>query len=591
MIHARARAVFLALILAAAAAPSRAAAGASTREIPAWGSAVTQAATMVRVSPALAAGMPALSPMLGRLSLELSLQPRSAAAVSFVSRLPAVAASPAAFAALPLERRLSLLHAAVAAESAALTERAAALEARAKEGPLTQEERTELQGIAERWFYLDDAAAQSVQEAAAQARADATMGRAHAIAADLEPLKEEKPAAVVNAALAQAFEGAAELAARDRRAPREGLVEQSLAPYMARALDDAEARAQERGVAAGQVYATLLGAHTQVFGKVADRSLFKALRARGEWTEFAAAASLHAADQLNAQADAHQLLAKVAETDDLRLAIPAWHPLYGKYPSIAHWLAEVHGKPKDDSKGRRLFTAFGIPVKADRTLIPALAVGAYQMTQLFASAAKGRVAGAPLWAMGLAVVVLLYASVVAHEFGHALSARAFGIRTRHIVLNWLGGGAAVVRGFRQALPEFVIALAGPAVSAVCGGLLMLGAHAAAGTLAAPVLLLAGSLNLMLALYNLMPLFPMDGARVLRAGLTRLLGSYRATRATGFLSLGLSALLAADGLMMFAAHQPGGLMRAGFGLFFMFASKAMAVHPGTVTIDERPAKKG
>jgi Zn-dependent protease len=86
--------------------------------------------------------------------------------------------------------------------------------------------------------------------------------------------------------------------------------------------------------------------------------------------------------------------------------------------------------------------------------------------------------------------------------------------------------------------------------------------------------------------NMFPFFPMDGARVLRAGLTRLVGSYRATKVTGWLSFAMSSLLVYNGLFLFTSHQPGGIMRIAFGLFFAMASRAMTVHPGTVTIDER-----
>jgi Zn-dependent protease len=583
----RSAALVLSLALLGFAAPLLRAAGAYSAGAPvsgkaagAWGAAVVQSAAAFQSNPALSAGLPALNGALGQLRLELTLRPESQAALAFVAHLPA-GVDAKAFAALPEEARLGLLNDAVGAVSAHLHERAGVLLEASSAGELSDAARRELEDVAARWFYLDEKTGDAVRDAAEDAQAQAALRLGNRIASALEQPKDDKPAKVVASELSGVFAGAARLV--DRPA--------TLAPYVARALDEADARAQTRGVPAGQIYATLIAGHAQVFGTLADRGLFNTLRARGEWTEFVAAASLHAAERLNAVGGVtHQLLAKAAETDDLRLAIPAWHPLFGRYPSIAHWLAEVHGKPADDSKGKLLFTAAGIPVRADRTMIPALALGAYQFSSIFAHAAAGRLGGPALLLMGLAVTVLLYASVLAHEFGHATAAKAFGIRTRYIVINWLGGGAAVVRGFRQALPESVIAVAGPIVSALCGVFFLAASHVFAGTLLAPILLLAGSMNFLLAAYNLFPFFPMDGARVLRAGLTRLLGSYRATRLTGVISLVLSCLVAGSGMMMVLSGAPGGIMRLLIGLFFAYASKQMGVHPGTVTIDERPSAK-
>ena len=286
-----------------------------------------------------------------------------------------------------------------------------------------------------------------------------------------------------------------------------------------------------------------------------------------------------------------RVLASAAEGDDLRLAIPAWHPLFGRYPSIAHWLADAHGPAVEPAnKNIPLFTAFGVPVSAKRSFLPAFALVAYQFGMYFFAAHRGL--GLPVgMAEGVAAAALLYATVLAHEYGHLLAARAFGIRTLHIVLNFMGGGAAVVRGFRQALPEFVIALAGPVVSALAGVAFFAAALAFPGTLAAGIFSLIGGLNFLLAGFNLLPMFPMDGGRVLRAALTRFFGSYRATRIAAVVSVFASGLLLYSGLhIALTASLWPGLMRAAAGLFFAFVAVLMSVHPGTVTIDERPSAK-
>ena len=125
----------------------------------------------------------------------------------------------------------------------------------------------------------------------------------------------------------------------------------------------------------------------------------------------------------------------------------------------------------------------------------------------------------------LPLVVALFASIVLHELGHALMARRYGIGTNDITLYMIGGIARLNRMPRSAGPELLIALAGPVVnvviSAVLAGVMALGVH---HRLLYEVL----GLNIMLVLFNLLPIFPMDGGRVFRALLSGWLGRVRAT---------------------------------------------------------------
>jgi Zn-dependent protease/CBS domain-containing protein len=131
----------------------------------------------------------------------------------------------------------------------------------------------------------------------------------------------------------------------------------------------------------------------------------------------------------------------------------------------------------------------------------------------------------------------VFGSVVLHEFGHALVARRFGIRTRDITLLPIGGVASLERMPSDPRQELAVAVAGPAVNVVIAAV----AFTIAGFLgrldlpANPELpggsLMAqlAMLNVSLAVFNLIPAFPMDGGRVLRALLSMRLGSARATR--------------------------------------------------------------
>lgn len=125
---------------------------------------------------------------------------------------------------------------------------------------------------------------------------------------------------------------------------------------------------------------------------------------------------------------------------------------------------------------------------------------------------------------GVFFILLLFAFVVMHEYGHALTARKYGIRTRDITLYPIGGVARLERMPEKPIEELWVALAGPAVNVVAA-IVLFGTLIVSGTFQ-PLTSLSistGSLierlmvvNLWLVLFNLIPAFPMDGGRVLRA---------------------------------------------------------------------------
>jgi Zn-dependent protease len=133
-------------------------------------------------------------------------------------------------------------------------------------------------------------------------------------------------------------------------------------------------------------------------------------------------------------------------------------------------------------------------------------------------------------------LLALFGCVLLHEFGHILMARRFGVRTPDVILLPIGGVARLERIPDEPRQELLIALAGPAVTLVIAALSVAalrlsGSHASVMHLSEsqPFLAWIAGINIYLLLFNLIPAFPMDGGRVLRALLASRLGLLRGTR--------------------------------------------------------------
>lgn len=206
------------------------------------------------------------------------------------------------------------------------------------------------------------------------------------------------------------------------------------------------------------------------------------------------------------------------------------------------------------SKSWSLGRAFGISVQVHATLLALIAFTALR------SLGNAGVVGL---IMDLLLAVGLFGSVLLHELGHALTARRYGVQTQRIMLTPLGGVAQLESMPRDAKAEFWIALAGPLVSFALAGI--------AWTLSAsfPLLALLAYINLALGVFNLLPVFPSDGGRILRAWLSSRMGFSSGTQ----LAVRIGQVLAV-GLGVYAVVQTQWMLLLIAGFLFLGARQEL-----------------
>lgn len=162
--------------------------------------------------------------------------------------------------------------------------------------------------------------------------------------------------------------------------------------------------------------------------------------------------------------------------------------------------------------------------------------------------------GGPAAALdSIAFILLVFLCVTLHEFGHIAMARRFGIRTPQVILSPIGGIASLERMPEKPRQELLVAIAGPLVNVVIVLLMILAFGFGPGSftrLDFDTATLAERLfvvNIMLVLFNMVPAFPMDGGRVLRAVLAMTLGAPRATALAARIGQGFAFLFVLLGL--------------------------------------------
>lgn len=226
-----------------------------------------------------------------------------------------------------------------------------------------------------------------------------------------------------------------------------------------------------------------------------------------------------------------------------------------------------------------LFRIFGFEVKIDWSWLILGALIVWSLAQgLFPAWYKG-LESAAYWLMGVAGAAGLFLSIVFHELWHSLVARRFGLDMRGITLFLFGGVAEMGDEPPSPKAEFLLAVAGPVSSVVLASVLLAASHflggAAGMTPVTAVLSYLGYLNFVLAAFNLIPAFPLDGGRVLRAFLWgRWNDLRRATRAAAFVGgvVG-TGLMVLGALQFLLGRSIGGLWTLVIGLFVRGAARS------------------
>ncbi|MBT4126880.1 MAG: site-2 protease family protein [Chloroflexi bacterium] len=229
----------------------------------------------------------------------------------------------------------------------------------------------------------------------------------------------------------------------------------------------------------------------------------------------------------------------------------------------------------------KLFTVLGIPVDINATWLIAVAIITWSLSTAAYPSFFGSWSTMQYWTAGLLTTLLLFASVLAHELGHSIVALAQGLKVNGITLLLFGGVSKIQGKASRPRNEFLIAFAGPAVSLVIG-VVLVGWWIKFGPIYEDdvklyhgVLFFTGWMNLLVAGFNLLPGYPMDGGRVLRSAVWGFTGdTKRATRVAYIVGkFVFYALIGWGAWQILSGDIAGGIWIAMIGYFLMTSARS------------------
>lgn len=223
----------------------------------------------------------------------------------------------------------------------------------------------------------------------------------------------------------------------------------------------------------------------------------------------------------------------------------------------------------------KLFDLFGFEIKVDASWLLIAALIVWSLASGYLPQVLPGLGQGAYVLLAVAAMLGLFGSLILHELAHSLVARRYGLGIGGITLFLFGGVAELVDEPKSAVSEFWIAIAGPVMSFVLAALFGLAAMATgAEGIVGTILAYLASINLVLAVFNLLPAFPLDGGRVLRAwlwhrsgdmlGATGKASGAGTVLALGLMALGLFSALSGDGI--------GGVWLVLIGFFVLNASR-------------------
>ena len=225
----------------------------------------------------------------------------------------------------------------------------------------------------------------------------------------------------------------------------------------------------------------------------------------------------------------------------------------------------------------RLFSLLGFEVRVDASWIIIFLLIAWSLSNALYPFYYGDLTSFDYWMMGF-LVTGLFLSIIVHEFCHSLVARSYGIPMTGITLFIFGGVAEMSDEPSSYGSEFFMAIVGP-LSSVGLGALLYGIELAGASVGWPlpvrgVILYLSGINIILALFNLIPAFPLDGGRVLRSALWRLKGDVKwATKVASNIGSGFGLLLILFGILaVISGDFVGGLWWFLIGIFLRNAAQ-------------------
>ena len=231
------------------------------------------------------------------------------------------------------------------------------------------------------------------------------------------------------------------------------------------------------------------------------------------------------------------------------------------------------------SNAKTLVRVFGLDIRVDPSWLLIAALITWSLSQHVFPAVLPDHSKATYFSMAVTATLLFFASLLLHELAHAFTGRRYGVETRTITLFLFGGVAELAEEPKRATDELWIALAGPLMSfALFCVFWVLASASALATM--PVSLIEifrylALINLVLAVFNLIPAFPLDGGRVLRAWLWQRSGDVlsateSAAHAGTFFAYGLMGLGA---ISLFQGSMVGGIWQILLGMFILAAAKS------------------